>query len=405
MTRFLILISMLLGITAPTSMVLGQIYLMTGAQTTRTTAAFSSELLQVGPDGRVQPVAQIASKEAGLFWVEVSYDARILTAITRKAITGEEGSAVIVVDFDKGNVVKRCYVPLSPPNLMGIEEWLANVPGKGFAVVDRLEAFGPVIGKQELIRAIFIDPSIQCDSSYEVIAPSDSTSIVLNGRAAVAGIAANEPVVFGLDTGGRIFRRFRDGRMLYIGYQLPEAFRSGVEHQGFSVMVNNPQELVAVVEGSGADKAFRVLGFRKRDQTWHLVPNPSDRYPFARSFGHYLAFPEAHVKSPGLPESAGRTEWGKKESTHGPSVRDVFQNSELAYPGRLHLYDLDIEKAYMIDTKQGDSEVLLVENNVVYYRASDRLYSVPITEEGLGAARLLATDESIRDAHWAFIKH
>lgn len=34
----------------------------------------------------------------------------------------------------------------------------------------------------------------------------------------------------------------------------------------------------------------------------------------------------------------------------------------------------------------------------------DRLYSAPITEKGIGAAHLIATDEAIRDAHWAFIK-
>jgi hypothetical protein len=71
----------------------------------------------------------------------------------------------------------------------------------------------------------------------------------------------------------------------------------------------------------------------------------------------------------------------------------------------LHLYDIDNEKVYTIETHQGDSEVLLIEDGVVYYRASDRLYSAPITALGLGSARLVATDEAIRDAHWSFIKH
>ena len=75
------------------------------------------------------------------------------------------------------------------------------------------------------------------------------------------------------------------------------------------------------------------------------------------------------------------------------------------FPGRLHLYDVTNERVYTIATNQGDSEVLLVENNIVYYRVSDRLYSAPVTEKGIGAARLLASNEAIRDAHWAFIKH
>jgi hypothetical protein len=397
--------SLLLGASELTPIALGQLYLVTGTQTTRTTAAFSSELWRVGIDGGLQPVAAIASKETGLFWIEISYEARVMAAITRKAIAGEEESAVVVVDFDKGNIVKRCLVPLSPRNLMGIEEWLANIPGKGLAVVDRLEAFAAPTDKDELIRAMLLDHSIPCNSSFEMVAPSDSTAIIANGRAGVAGIAANETVVFGMDSDGRIFRRFRGGQIVNLGYQVPASLRGGVEHPGFSVMINNAQVLVAIVGGTGVDNVFRVLAFRKSDQTWHRVPNPSDLYPFGRSFGHFLAFPEAHLKSPTLLESAGRAEWGKKESTRGPSVAEVFQDSRLAYPGMLHLYDIDTGRNYVIDTKQGDSEVLLVENNTVYYRASDRLYSAPITETGIGTSRLIATDEAIRDAHWAFIKH
>jgi len=36
---------------------------------------------------------------------------------------------------------------------------------------------------------------------------------------------------------------------------------------------------------------------------------------------------------------------------------------------------------------------------------SDRLYSAPVTDKGIGVARLVAKDEIIRDAHWAFLKH
>lgn len=46
-----------------------------------------------------------------------------------------------------------------------------------------------------------------------------------------------------------------------------------------------------------------------------------------------------------------------------------------------------------------------MENSTVYYRVTNRLYSVPIEREGLGTPKLLATDDLIEDAHWAFIKH
>jgi hypothetical protein len=47
-----------------------------------------------------------------------------------------------------------------------------------------------------------------------------------------------------------------------------------------------------------------------------------------------------------------------------------------------------------INTNQGDSEVLLVENVVVYYRAAEQLYSASIRPDGIGAPHLLAADNA-----------
>ena len=88
----------------------------------------------------------------------------------------------------------------------------------------------------------------------------------------------------------------------------------------------------------------------------------------------------------------------------GPETSESFLSSSNVFPGRLHLYNIDNGKTLTIHTNQGDSEILLVEDNVVYYRSSDRLYSVEIKPEGLGESKLLATDDLIRDVHWAFTK-
>jgi len=58
-----------------------------------------------------------------------------------------------------------------------------------------------------------------------------------------------------------------------------------------------------------------------------------------------------------------------------------------------------------ITTNQGDSEVLLVDRQTVYYRASDRLYSTDLTPDGFSKPHLLVKAEPVRDAHWAFMEH
>ena len=343
--RLVLPICIWIGVGAPAPFTQGQVYLVTGAQTPKTATSFSSDLWQVGGDGNLKHVGEIASKEPGLFWIEISNEARKLVALTRAPASGKE-SSIVVVDFDEGTIVKRCTVPLPPPNFIGIEEWLADIPGKGLAVVDRLNAFKDVQGKKELVRALSIDPSVTCQASAQMIAPSDSTAIVLNGRAGVAGVAANEPVVFGLEADGRIVRKFREGESVYTGHQIPKSMRSGLESagHGFSVMIDNLRVVVVVLGGVGADSADRVLALRKSDLTWLSVPNPSDDYPWARSFGSYLAMPEAHIKSPALPKSAGAAEWRNKPNDRGPDMESVFEDSPLAYSGRFYLYDVNTER-------------------------------------------------------------
>jgi hypothetical protein len=99
----------------------------------------------------------------------------------------------------------------------------------------------------------------------------------------------------------------------------------------------------------------------------------------------------------------GKDEWTTEEGEMGPSQLDSFETSTLVFPGRLHVFDTDTENVYTITTNQGDSEILLIDAGTVYYRVSSRLYGVSISDKGLGEARLLATDDVIRDAHWAFV--
>ena len=361
MKRCYILISAWIVLQASASFANGQVYLVTGAQTPKTTASFSSSLWKVSDDGRLQMIGQIASKESGLFWLEVSYDTQSLVALTRAPLTGDQRSFLAVVDFEKGTITKRCPVPLRPANYIGIEEWLAQLPSGKLALIDRLESIGAAAGTKEMVRAILVDPSIPCESSVEMITPSDSSAVVLNGRAAIDNIAANDAVVFGIDGDGSVVRKFRDGANAYLGFQIPQSMRSGQGRSGahVSIMINNRRVLVAVVGGSESDKAYRILALRKNDLTWHVVPNPSDGYPWTRSFGHYLAIPEGHTKSASYPESTGVAEWRNKPSDTGPNIKAVFDDSEFAYSGRLHLYDVDTEQTYVIETKQADSEILL----------------------------------------------
>ncbi|MFQ3579709.1 MAG: hypothetical protein SNJ71_06190 [Bacteroidales bacterium] len=79
------------------------------------------------------------------------------------------------------------------------------------------------------------------------------------------------------------------------------------------------------------------------------------------------------------------------------------------YPGILFLYNVETKKYIEWNTlenekPQGDSEILLVENEIVYYRINDKIYKAPIINgEKLGTPELLVQDPRVPDIHWAFI--
>lgn len=79
------------------------------------------------------------------------------------------------------------------------------------------------------------------------------------------------------------------------------------------------------------------------------------------------------------------------------------------YPGVLFLYNVETRSYIQWDALekefyQGDSEILLVQDEVVYYRVNDKIYSSPIVNgKKLGKQTLLIQHDIVRDIHWAFI--
>ncbi len=75
------------------------------------------------------------------------------------------------------------------------------------------------------------------------------------------------------------------------------------------------------------------------------------------------------------------------------------------YPGLLYLFNVHTKDYIEWDTKQGDSEVLLVQDGFVYYRVNTKiLKSAIIDNKQLSTPELLVDDARVRDIHWAYLK-
>jgi hypothetical protein len=388
----------------------GQLYLLQGNPSPKTAGGgYSMALLEASSDGSIRSVAQVlpGGGEGGTEWIGVSHDARKAVFFSKRP-----NHRIVVVDFDSASVVKSCESPVPPPGMSDFpfEEWLADAPGIGLVYVEsfgttdqkRLET-GRLTGDDYALLGMTVDQSVPCDKSFRPMRAGEAALPIVGGTVGVADQGSWDAVYVGTDADGALWRGWFGGEHSYLGYRIPVEILGAGPRPSASIAINNAQALGVALRDSAGRWQLAVL--RKDDSTWRALPGLRATAPFVRGFGSFVAVADTAPRAVGNSESAGQAEWRKTEVAAGPSIEERFKDLPYVLPGKLDLYDVATEKLYHIDTNQGDSEILLVDNGTVYYRVSDRLYSATIGTDGLEPAKLLSTSESIRDVHWAFIKH
>lgn len=282
---------------------------------------------------------------------------------------------------------------------------LAELPGRGPALVAEMFAEG-----REKLAGMLLDKSVPCESSLVDMAPTDILGLRVFGRTGVSDTGTSDAVNVPVDASGRLTQRLWG---VTFPFAIPEPMLAGMVNPISVILVDNTR-LVAIGLFAKASP-HRILVYRKSDRTWHRLPIPYERVfladgqstpaPWLTGFGDFLALTEAHTKDADFPETAGKAAWRNTRTETGPSIAERFKDEGVVFPGKLHLYDMAHERSYTITTNQGDSEILLVEDGVVYYRVNDAIYKCTISDAVLGPPQLVAKSEILGDAHWAFIRH
>ncbi len=205
-----------------------------------------------------------------------------------------------------------------------------------------------------------------------------------------------------------------------LGVQLPANFTSQ-PGDSFLLDVNNDDMIVIGryrKDQSVGDGGVHVLAvYDKKGQTWQDV-TVAGAGASVRGFGPWLAVGRAERKRPAPKgpfevdprierESPGRVfrntvvnpKGREREQT---SVDGLFKEVPFYFPGELHLYNVRSRKTYTIRTDQGDSEVLLVDADTVYYRVNDTLYKAAIGNDAIEDRIKIVTDDNVPLAHWLF---
>lgn len=174
-----------------------------------------------------------------------------------------------------------------------------------------------------------------------------------------------------------------------------------------SAIVKNDKWVVLDIDPEGKENltTYHIQSTNKDNE--HTLDIEGDQTR-TRSFNNWLAGSIAQSNPEGKKLSPG-TKYRKKEAdNYGPPYDIMTKVLELYYPGKLFLYHMSsrqyIEWATLENgDPQGDSEIILVEDETVYYRINDKIYQAEIVNsKELGESKLLVQDDRVRDIHWAF---
>ncbi|MEJ2147046.1 MAG: hypothetical protein P8020_18100 [Acidobacteriota bacterium] len=153
-------------------------------------------------------------------------------------------------------------------------------------------------------------------------------------------------------------------------------------------------------ESNDKEFTFRVLD--KSTGTWRDIKFPGQRrgaLTQLKPFGHWLAGVPVGERIENFPR-----ELVDRLRTEGRAADNRYAKLLTFNPrSELFLYDVETEKSYTIETGNVETEVLLIENNQVYYRVKDRLYRSTIREGRVEPPEFLARDPALTGVYWAFV--
>ncbi len=368
----------------------GQLCLITGSPSPKSTFSYPSSLIEVSADGTLKAIARIAD---GTEWITLSYDWRLAVILSKYP-----ENQIKVLDMDSASIVKVCKDPPSPIGGL-MDQWLIDSPSVGPAFAEYLVGNDMAKG---WLRGMALSRSVACDQSFTRLDGTEARFATPNGWAGVSTQTVADRIGVGLKPDGGI-STWISGVTGYLNFHLPSTMVDGMR-QPFATALINDSHVLALVVGDASDTATRrLVVLRKRDNAWRRVAIDSEDIAWVRGFGNFVAVVQSQRKSAQHPTSAGAADWRRLDS-FGPAVTDLFLGGRAVFPGKLFLYDVDNEKILTIITDQGDSEILLVEENAVYFRVSNRVYRGEVTESGISRVQIVATGEAIRDAHWAFLR-
>jgi hypothetical protein len=359
---------------------------------------FGAKMVSIHRDGSVS-VKELLRPESTVYWAAVSVPDGV--ALLSTEARGDDRSTISVVDLNSGEKVKECNTT-GVEDLGFVDQWVyRNAAGK----LAYLELFVTPEIKGGYLRSFDVAKDVPCESSFSKVTPAEVGNVVSYGTAGIFEITGEGTNSTAVEPNrDLVLSTSLDAEPARLGFKVPQSILElkGQERNHVYLLQNTDQLTLLYALISFSPNVTKSLLLTKDNGKWKVPAWPTGGSG-GRAFGHYIAGwiteprPSTQVTSP------GRESWRSTKDPGGFRIGPLFDKSNRLFPGKLFIYDTRTDKVALHSTGQADSQVLLIDGTTVYYRAADKLYRAELVDGGFRQPTLLAQDNWIRDAHWAFL--
>lgn len=195
-----------------------------------------------------------------------------------------------------------------------------------------------------------------------------------------------------------------NGRLVAIPIETPSEFHAPASGFLYGEIPISNADLLCVGLGNDirpaslSTRGARGLWiYKKASKNWSHLVVPGSASGF-RLFGDRIATVVRDSVAEYLEQDADL--FGEWENM---KIRELYRQDSYRYPGLLLIDDWKTGQRWQIETGHTDSEVLLIEGDVVYYRIHEKLMRGRLDKGGSVTEReMLAAAPEIAEMHWAF---
>ena len=391
-----------------------EIYFVSGCPFSEGNVTFPADLyVQQDDSHSLRRIRNVLSSEVGTEWICCYQDQRVvllsechLGALARHQRPKEGEVAFAVIDMDSPSVpqdYKIVYDGYTPSN------WhLLEVPNEGLYqtmwILARSREAKPednfgVYGLQDMpFLGVHLPTGTQSQLDHDYYRYA-----VLSGASGPAVQQEADILILNVTGENELYDRRMVSRM---DWNLPESFirsaTQGVQPIGGVMVCVENRELRVIRWRLIERKDRKELPYfilNKATGQWNILDIDGDNSGI-RAYNHWVA---GYIMHEEAKESPGKDKRRQAQTETGYPFDWRIMERKMYFPGILFLYDIRTGKKYTIETNQGDSEILLVEEGIMYYRVNDRILKAKIGKESIGEPELVVEGEIVPDIHWAFM--